>query len=236
MGQLLGQKHLISLRLGKTQDPHFEEKDTLNYATRTIWYRTPTFKTVALPALFIGYGLSVTGNHGLFISSQSVQSFIVKTYPGFNSQLDNYLQFSPAVLALGLKASGVKTEHTWVEGLILYAASAAITEGVTEGLKYTVHEMRPNSSDYFSFPSGHTSIAFQGAEFLHQEYINQSCWYSVAGYGLATSTAALRMLNNEHWFSDVLVGAGIGILSTRLAYLVYPALKKKFIKGKTKGT
>jgi hypothetical protein len=33
------------------------------------------------------------------------------------------------------------------------------------------------------------------------------------------------MLNNEHWMSDVLVGAGIGILTTKVTYLLYPLVK-----------
>ena len=36
---------------------------------------------------------------------------------------------------------------------------------------------------------------------------------------MATSVAAFRMINNKHWQSDVVAGAGFGILSAHLAYL-----------------
>ena len=36
---------------------------------------------------------------------------------------------------------------------------------------------------------------------------------------MATTVGVMRVLNNRHWVSDVLAGAGIGILSTNLAYL-----------------
>ena len=35
---------------------------------------------------------------------------------------------------------------------------------------------------------------------------------------MATATGLMRMANNKHWLSDVLTGAGIGILSTEVGY------------------
>ena len=61
--------------------------------------------------------------------------------------------------------------------------------------------------------------------------MTRSPWYSVAGYGLATATGVMRVLNNRHWVSDVLSGAGIGILSTELAYGIGDLLfKEKHLK------
>ena len=50
----------------------------------------------------------------------------------------------------------------------------------------------------------------------------------MAGYSVATATGIMRVLNNRHWVSDVLSGAGIGIMSTELAY----ALGDVIFKGK----
>ncbi|HSZ32377.1 MAG TPA: phosphatase PAP2 family protein [Puia sp.] len=61
-----------------------------------------------------------------------------------------------------------------------------------------------------------------------QEYKNVSLWYGISGYVVAGSVAYLRMYNNKHWLNDVVAGAGFGILSTRLAYILYPKMKKIF--------
>ena len=88
--------------------------------------------------------------------------------------------------------------------------------------------MRPDGSTRNSWPSGHTATAFVGATILHKEYgLTRSPWYSVAGYGVATATGVMRVLNNRHWVSDVLSGAGIGMISGELAYALSDVLFKK---------
>lgn len=56
--------------------------------------------------------------------------------------------------------------------------SFAATFVVTQGLKYTIDKKRPNGSGK-SFPSGHTSAAFQGASFIHKRY---GFKYSIPAY------------------------------------------------------
>jgi len=63
---------------------------------------------------------------------------------------------------------------------------------------------------------------------MRQEYKDVSPWYGVGGYILAASTGFMRMYNNKHWLSDVVAGAGTGILSTDLTYYLYPKLKRLF--------
>jgi membrane-associated phospholipid phosphatase len=53
----------------------------------------------------------------------------------------------------------------------------------------------------------------------------------VGGYGIAAATGGLRMLKNKHWLSDVVAGAGVGILSTEVAYTIYPWIQKKICQG-----
>lgn len=137
----------------------------------------------------------------------------------FHNEIDNYTQYVPMALAAGLNFAGVDgRSDTWrflASGAMSYALMAAIVNPI----KYSAKEMRPDGSTRNSWPSGHTATAFVGATILHKEYgLTRSPWYSVAGYGLATATGVMRVLNNRHWVSDVLSGAGIGILSTELAY------------------
>lgn len=89
---------------------------------------------------------------------------------------------------------------------------------VVNTIKYTAHVRRPDKSNYKSFPSGHTATAFMAAMMMHKEYGDRSPWYSISAFTVATATGISRILNNRHWLSDVLAGAGIGILSTELGY------------------
>ena len=86
-------------------------------------------------------------------------------------------------------------------------------------LKHTTRVLRPDGSTRNSFPSGHTAHAFLAASIVHTEFRHKSPWYGIGAYSVASSVAALRMLNNRHWQSDVFAGAGIGILSAHLGYL-----------------
>lgn len=90
---------------------------------------------------------------------------------------------------------------------------------------------RPDGSSNNSFPSGHTATAFAGAEFLWQEYKDVSVWYGISGYLVASGTGFFRMYNNRHWLTDVAAGVGIGIASTKLAYLLHPYISKLFYKN-----
>ena len=140
---------------------------------------------------------------------------LIKT--NFHNEIDNYTQYVPLALTIGLKIAGVESRSDWPRFWASSAASAAIMAGLVNGIKYTASEMRPDGSTRNSWPSGHTATAFLAATILHKEYgLTRSPWYSVGAYTLATATGVMRVLNNRHWISDVLSGAGIGILSVEL--------------------
>lgn len=139
--------------------------------------------------------------------------------PRFRFHYDDYLQYSPGIVMLGLKSFGVEGRSTWGRMLTSDAFAAGIMALTVNTLKSSIDKERPDKSGRNSFPSGHTATAFMFATMLHKEYgTTRSPLYSVLGYSLATGTAVSRQLNNKHWFSDVLTGAGIGIVSTELGY------------------
>lgn len=138
---------------------------------------------------------------------------------GFHNKADDYIQYSPLLLTWGLKATGYEGRSQWGRLLASNAFSAFIMAGLVNGIKYSAAEERPDGSTSNSFPSGHTATAFMAATILHKEYgLTRSLWYSVGGYAVATGIGAFRVMNNRHWVSDVMMGAGIGILSTELGY------------------
>jgi membrane-associated phospholipid phosphatase len=82
---------------------------------------------------------------------------------------------------------------------------------VTYALKATVDKTRPNGSDNESFPSGHSSVAFQGAAFIGKRY---GMKYGIPAYLGATFVAWSRVESDNHYTIDVVAGAAIGIASS----------------------
>ena len=70
------------------------------------------------------------------------------------------------------------------------------------------------------------------AQFLYREYRDTNFWLSISGYPIAIFTGVYRALNNKHWVGDVVAGAGFGILSTEIAYWLYPKINLWFSKNK----
>lgn len=131
----------------------------------------------------------------------------------FQTSADNFLPFVPvAQIYLG-KSFGFKPKNDFQHQTINIAIANVMAVSVTEILKRSVKEERPDQSDDLSFPSGHTSVAFTNAALLYYEYKDSNLWYAGSGFLFATATGILRIANNRHYTSDVLAGAGIGLAS-----------------------
>lgn len=65
------------------------------------------------------------------------------------------------------------------------------------------------------------------ATMLTKEYSHISPWIGVGAYTVATATGMMRVANNRHWVSDVLTGAGVGIISTGLGYYLADLIFKE---------
>ena len=141
--------------------------------------------------------------------------------PNFHYRYDDFLQYTPLLAVYGMKLGGVESRSSWPRMIVSNAFSATIMAATVNSMKYTIKRERPDGSKNNSFPSGHTATAFMAATIMHREYgLTRSPLYSIGGYTVATATAFSRQLNNRHWLSDVLAGAGIGILSTELGYFL----------------
>lgn len=190
------------------------------------------YKALIIPASLIGYGTLSLYNDKLTNGDASIRNDInsdnEKTFP-----LDEGTQSLAFLSVYGLNLFGVKGKNNFKDRSIVLATAYLIMGSSVTVLKRTTHRQRPNQTGYTSFPSGHTATAFMGAEFLYQEYKDVSPWYGVSGYFIAAGTGYLRMYNNKHWFSDVVAAAGIGILSTKIAYWVQPFFKDLFSKKQT---
>jgi len=116
---------------------------------------------------------------------------------------------------------------------LINAQSMALVLFTTSAIKYAVGRQRPplekcwedpyadpscEKRETVSFPSGHSSMAFVGAGLicLNHEVFSPlgGAWDRVACYGAlgaAASTGVLRMVAHQHYLSDVLVGAALGL-------------------------
>lgn len=149
-------------------------------------------------------------------------------FPDLRYEFDDFLQYAPAAVMLGMKAFGYESRSNWPGLIVSDAFSVAIMAATVNGLKYTVRRPRPDGSAFNSFPSGHTATAFMTATMLHREYGWRSPWFSIGSYTAATFTAFSRLLNNKHWMSDIVAGAAIGVGSVHLGYFI----TDKIFKGK----
>jgi membrane-associated phospholipid phosphatase len=151
-----------------------------------------------------------------------INNKIEETDPQFSTSIDNYLKWVPLYSIFVLDASGVQTKNDLKKQIRLVAASEAIQSLVTNPLKKVVKESRPGASlHHNSFPSGHAATSFAGAEILRIELKDNYPLMCYGGYAVAAATGILRLYKNKHWFSDVVAGALIGILSARLAYRIF---------------
>ena len=176
-------------------------------------------------------GLAIKGDKAMFrVNAKAEQGGKKNTQllTDFKTGIDDYTQFFGPAMVIGLKLGGYQGRSDWPRLFASAAASYGIMAAFVNGIKYTAKEMRPDGSTANSWPSGHTATSFVGATLLHKEYgLTRSPWWSVAGYGVATATGVMRVLNNRHWISDVMSGAGIGIISGELGYALMDLLFKQ---------
>ncbi|RKR85387.1 membrane-associated phospholipid phosphatase [Mucilaginibacter gracilis] len=196
----------------------FTAPDTVKRLHSKPWAMVP-------PAVLITYGVLSFQIKPIRQLDYTINGEIAKTDPTFSTKAESYFQFAPIVIVYGLNLAGISGKNTFIDRTALLGLSGGILGISTTVLKHSTNRLRPNGADNLSFPSGHTSTAFLGAEFLAQEYSQKSVWYGVAGYTIAATTGVFRLYNRDHWFSDVVAGAGFGILSTKLSYLVYPYIR-----------
>ncbi len=136
----------------------------------------------------------------------------------FDVPVDDYTRYGPIALMYTADIIGVQAKNHWFDQTKNMAISIVLTDVLTKFLKNNIYKVRPNNFNSRAFPSGHTSVAFSTGSVLHEEFKDTSPLLAYTGYGFAITTGAFRLLNNKHWMSDVLMGAGIGIMMTKLVY------------------
>ncbi|MBR1785360.1 MAG: phosphatase PAP2 family protein [Bacteroidales bacterium] len=133
---------------------------------------------------------------------------------------DNELQLLPLALPPALKLCGLESRHSLARIALLETASFLLGSTFVQAAKYGLHVHRPEGVGVNSFPSGHTFIAFTGAEVLRREFGQSHPWLAAAGYAVAAMVGAMRVYNNRHWLGDVMAGAGVALICVGATYWI----------------
>lgn len=159
---------------------------------------------------------------------------------------------SPAIILPAMYAK--ENTFSWNEVAIdgtMYAQTMLTAWGIKEWLKLLVNRPRPymyydnfpeskvTEGDWNdSFPSGHTTLSFAAASFLTYTFFQYypetpaRFWVLGASYGLAATTAVLRMASGNHFSTDVMAGALIGtVCGVAIPYMHTQLFYSKFKKN-----
>jgi len=186
--------------------------------------KVPTSKKVALKKFIVPASIMTLG----FILNRSalekdINKHVLKTVASdFHTNVDDYIVLSPGVIAIAANFAGVEAKNHWFDqGKNAFIATTS-TYLITNGLKSLIHKTRPNGSNPDAMPSGHTSMSFAASTVLYEEYKNTNKTIAYSGFVTSGAVMYFRMANNNHWVSDTLIGAGIGITIAKLVYLIEP--------------
>ncbi len=192
-------------------------KDSLQ-AIRRFSSRQKIRKISVVPVALMAAGaLAMSSDEHTLLNKRSFQTEYLEESYGSRFHIEDYTRDLPIVAVYALNLSGVKGKNTFMERSILLAKTMLIQHILVSTLKNHIDMERPDGGTS-SFPSSHTARAFAAATFMHYEYGEISPWYSIGAYSAAALTGYLRMAHNHHWVNDVLIGAGIGVLSANIAY------------------
>lgn len=170
-------------------------------------------KKQVLPVSFIATGTA--------LSFGTLKRDIQDQFPNTNTKVDNILQFAPMAQMYAFDLMGIKHKNSVFDQTKYLVISQAASVLAVQSLKRITKVERP-SGVRTSFPSGHTTCAFVGATMLYKEFKDTDPLLAYSGFAVAATTGLLRITNDKHWLSDVVAGAGIGILTVNLVYHFKP--------------
>ena len=172
--------------------------------------------------------LSVTfGITGLStLIDKDIQEFSQSNKSDFTDHLfkiDKYYHIESMIISIAaIYGYGVLADNENVRNLGLRLSEATFYSGLINlSTRFLIGRGRPNitesqydfrpldfSWDYSAFPSAHTTLAFAYSAVMAQEYNN--FFWKFGWYSLSALVGYARIYNDQHWLSDVLMGAALG--------------------------
>lgn len=211
-------KNLILIFLAASQLLFSQKKDS------TLLVERPKFET---KQLIIPTVLMAAGTITLVTEKRNVTVTENKNFLAFGGYFEDYAQFSPHVSVYTFELAGMKPKTDFWNRTAILTKSEIFAFGSVYVLKKVFKKPRPDASNEYGFPSGHSANVFAGATMLSMEYGENYPWVPYLAYSVAGGISSLRVIHNKHYWSDVIFGAGLGILSTKLAYWTHQYKWKK---------
>ena len=234
---ILSLNFVVSMQAGGTDSIQYPELNKTYI--KSYWHDTKSF--VVSPAKWRTkqwIELGVVAGTGAIAFTQDVKIWDYFESHQFQTadNLSKYV-FEPfgnikvsSVLIGSLYLGGRLTKDKRLAGTSLVAAKSLVVSAVVAGIIKELTHRHPDektglpvwdgpisNSKSSSFPSGHTTVAFSFATVFAMEY-KSTIWVPALLYTLATGTAIERLYNNNHWASEVVVGAALGFVTGRFMW------------------
>lgn len=185
---------------------------------------------IAIPLTALAYGCLKPLTPVIGRLDNRVWDRLSATASGNGYSPETLLQWTPIASVYLMDAAGLPLRHRFRQHLALDIGSLALAGGagwvmrrISEGIP--TFGLKPGTQ----FPSGHATNAFRAAEMFRQEWKLRSPWVGWSGYVIAGCVSYLRMRHGQHQLSEVLAGAGLGVLSTRSVYWLKDRIERRRI-------
>jgi len=180
-----------------------------------------TLKSFILPSALITTGALTSSSE----FDQKVKGKRDEHFSTFHTSVDNYLQFVSIAAGYGMLINN--KEHSFWHYTEKVVLTEVMLNVIVQPIKHITKVPRPDTGEPTSFPSGHTTQAFAGATIFCDEFARHNILLTATAYSSAAAVGVLRILNDRHWASDVIAGAGFGILSAKLSELIIESHARK---------
>jgi membrane-associated phospholipid phosphatase len=207
-------------------------------------YLTATISLVTSPTnwnknqwIAVG-GIAATGVL-LYVYDDQIRDFFQKNKNNTLNQISKYgvepwgSGLYPALMMGSFYVYGLAAHSPRARQIALGGTQAWVMSALTVTvIKHLTHRHRPDQDtpadphlwegpfqgfEYTSFPSGHTITAFSLASFLSSVYRDKP-WVGIFSYAVATGVGLSRIYDDQHWSSDVFIGAALGYAIGKMVF------------------
>jgi len=160
------------------------------------------------------------------LADKEIKNFSQRNQSNFANHLFNidkyyYMEFAAGSVIAFYGYGLIADDKNFTRLALKLTEATLLSASVTTAIKIIAGRGRPYKqesqysfnpftfdNDYNSFPSGHTTLTFAYSTVMANEVDN--IFWKVGWYSLAGLVGYARIYHNQHWFSDVAMGAAIG--------------------------